>query len=241
MLRNFDEISDSNHSRIQSINVSFSPLQMSGVSPVLLYDASLPRHQRHVRTLRICRLSLAHVVFLAKCSDMDVIIAKVAFFRDHSNVTTAGPDLRRLLTVPTPADDIVAWRQVLGNQDLVDDRRYLLCVRRKMARLVAPARLVAACRGWKLRIHARRPSADPFARWDGVPAPFASGGRCPLTNAKRIDFDLRPVLPAKPGLRACERERRLLEAFLREGLARRAQAVRISAAVVCSDAPRTLR
>ena len=56
-----------------------------------------------------------------------------------------------------------------------------------------------------------------------------------MSNAKRVDLDLLAILPAKPGLGARERKRRLLEAFLREGLARGTKAVGVPSRVVRCD------
>ena len=76
---------------------------------------------------------------------------------------------------PPPPDDIITRRQILWDEHSVDDGRHLHCVatfRVCTIHLVAPAGLVAACRGLECRPTRGDLSPAPPARWDRVARPF---------------------------------------------------------------------
>ena len=76
---------------------------------------------------------------------------------------------------PPPADDIITRRQILWDEHSVDDGRHLHCVatfRVCTIHLVAPAGLVAACRGLECRPTRGDLSPAAPARWDRVARPF---------------------------------------------------------------------
>ena len=76
---------------------------------------------------------------------------------------------------PPPADDIITRRQILWDEHSVNDGRHLHCVatfRVCTIHLVAPAGLVAACRGLECRPTRGDLSPAPPARWDRVARPF---------------------------------------------------------------------
>ena len=102
---------------------------------------------------------------------------------------------------PPPADDVITRRQILWDEHSVDDGRHLHCVatfRVCTIHLVAPAGLVAACRGLECRPTRGDLSPAAPARWDWNSDTFGISETNSATNRESITILLGFLLHSLP-------------------------------------------